>query len=339
MNISFKENFWLILGVCLTAVVLFYQDWKMRSPEDDVTKIFPLYDVEDVQRVVLTQEGKELIWEKKGEGQLWWQVSPHEVLGDQKVINELVRTTTVIRSAYEVDPSPSLLECQGYGFEHPLFSLTLIFKNGDQVALKIGSKTPLQDVYYAMSSRWESIFLIESRELSLWQSGETSFRFRYVVPEDVKSVKEMFLMEKDDKLWHVRQNSEDQYILLGADQQNVTKSFQRFLFDLKVKEFEDIKWFSTLPSELVYQLKYRLSLDGDYDTIVFFRKEGDFWIQNPYGEGYYMIEEGQILNFVWPSFGAEKNIEESESKLMNLVGSQEDESLIDKNNLLSEGGE
>ncbi len=151
-----KRSTWVLLAIfaVLLAVVLLLPKFKGTEAEPTPTETpaiaspftFAVGDVVEF-RVDNRIAGNTLIF-KRGEDNTWKLVQPEEELAESNNVEGVVAGIVNINLLSKIDPAPP---ADVSGLNSPMYSVTIVNKNGDEEGLLIGNLTPTSSGYYVQA--------------------------------------------------------------------------------------------------------------------------------------------------------------------------------------------
>ena len=229
------------LAVILAALAAFYYVWDVRlAPEREkvaarkgrVLAIEPA----DVKEVVLRRGAETIRLRREGDG--WEMVEPVKGRGDRGSIDETVTSVATAKMDREIADKPAALA--EFGLDKPAAEATLIDKDGKEVTLHLGAKSPTGVWVYAQERGKPNVFVISDGVLRDVTRPVGDFRNKTVLTFDRKDVSGLEVVVPEETLT-LERAGEGQWKLtrprqLRADTEAVSEFFDK-LSSARIKEF------------------------------------------------------------------------------------------------------
>ena len=258
----------LALAVVLIALGAFYYVYEVRwapDREKAETRKGRVFAVEAQDVTQLTLKRPDGTVEVKRDGDAWQMVSPLRARGDRGPIDEVLTNVLTSKIDREIAAAPpSLAE---YGLDKPAAEITLALKDGKQLGLALGAKSPTGVWVYARERDKPAVFVLPDSVLRDATRPVADFRDKTVLAFDRKDVTGLDIVTKDDTLalepagggWKLTRP-----VALSADAELVGDFLEK-LGAAKVKEFVADAPPSLEPYGLERPLKVTLHTGKDKD--------------------------------------------------------------------------
>jgi hypothetical protein len=177
------------LAVVLVLVGAFYYVYEIRlGPEREKAEALKrrVFTVEpaDVTEVALKRAGDTVRAKREGEG--WALLEPLKGRGNRGSIDEVVTTITTARMDREIVAAPASLA--EFGLDKPAAEVTLTLKDGKQVGLVLGAKSPTGVWVYAREWNKPNVFVLGESVLRDATKPVADLRDRTLLAVDRKDV-------------------------------------------------------------------------------------------------------------------------------------------------------
>lgn len=229
-----------VLAVLLIALGVFYYVYEVRlGPEREKTearkgRVFTVEPV-DVNEVVL-RRGEETVRLRRA-GESWDMLEPLKSAGDRGTVEEVVTSVATARMDREIEAQPQNLG--DFGLDKPAAEATLLLKDGKQVGLRLGSKSPTGTWVYAQETGKPSVIVVSdgvlrdvTRPLADWRSKTVlAFDRKDVTGVDIVTRDETLAIETSDNRWRLTRPRP-----LPADADSMREFFEK-LSAARIKEF------------------------------------------------------------------------------------------------------
>lgn len=229
-----------VLAVVLIALGAFYYVWEVRlGPEREKTEARKgrIFTVEpaDVSEVVLRRGGETVRLKRAGEA--WEVLEPLKSAGDRGAVEEILTSVATARMDREIDAQPQNLG--DFGLDKPAAEATLLLKDGKQVGLRLGAKSPTGTWVYAQEPGKPSVIVVSDGVLRDVTRPVADFRSKTVLAFERKDVTGVDIVTRDETL--AIEASDSRWRLtrprpLPADPDTVRELFDK-LTAARIKEF------------------------------------------------------------------------------------------------------
>jgi hypothetical protein len=230
----------VVLAVLLVAVGVFYYVYDVRMAPDrekaETRKGRVLSgELADVTQLTLTRPGDSV--ELKREGDAWQMAAPVRARADRGPVEEVITSALTAKMDREIAAAPPSLA--DFGLDKPAAELTMTLKDGKQLALVLGGKSPTGVWVYAKERDKPNVFVIGDSVLRDATRPASDFRDKTILAFDRQQVTGLEVVTRDDTLvleaadkgWQLAKP-----VALGADGETVS-GFLEKLGAAKVKEF------------------------------------------------------------------------------------------------------
>jgi hypothetical protein len=249
-----------VLAVLLIALGAFYYVYEIRlGPEREKVegrkgRVFTV-EPADVAEVELKRTDSTVALKREAEG--WQILAPVKARGDRGPIDETITSIVTARMDREIEADPKALG--DYGLDRPAAEATLKLKDGKQIGLVLGAKSPTGVWVYAREAGKPAVFVVGDSVLRDSTRPVAEFRDKTVLafePKDVTGIEldlrdEKIALEQADGRWKLTRPRP-----LPADADTVRDLLEK-LRAARVKEFA-----ADAPSSLVpYGLDKPVRLD------------------------------------------------------------------------------
>jgi len=229
-----------VLAVILVALGAFYYVYEVRlGPERELAegrkgRVFTVEPAE-VAEVELKRTDTTVKLKREGDG--WQILEPVNGRGDRGAVDETVTSIVTARMDREIEADPKSLG--DYGLDHPAAEATLRLKDGKQLGLILGAKSPTGVWVYAREAGKPAVFVIGDSVLRDATRPVADFRDKTVLAFDQKDVTGLDLDMRDEKI--ALEHGDGRWKLtkpraLPADADTV-RNFLDKLRSARVKEF------------------------------------------------------------------------------------------------------
>jgi hypothetical protein len=230
----------VVLAVLLAAVGIFYYVYDVRmAPEREKAetrkgRVFTA-ESQDVTQLTLKRPTESV--ELKREGDTWQMVTPVRARADRGPVEEVITNALTAKIDREIVAAPTSLE--EFGLDKPAAELTLTLKDGKQLGLVMGAKSPTGVWVYARERDKPNVFVIGDSVLRDATRPVSDFRDKTILTFDRQQVTGLEIVTRDDTLtlepadtrWKLTRP-----VALAADGEAVGAFFEK-LGAAKVKEF------------------------------------------------------------------------------------------------------
>ena len=189
------------LAVILIALGAFYYVYEVRmGPEREKTegrkgRVFAV-EPADVAEVELKRTDSTVTL--KREGDAWQILAPVKARGDRGPIDETVTSIVTARMDREIEADPKALG--DFGLDRPAAEATLKLKDGKQIGLILGAKSPTGVWVYARESGKPAVFVVGDSVLRDTTRPVAEFRDKTVLAFDQKDVTGLEIDTRDEKI-------------------------------------------------------------------------------------------------------------------------------------------
>lgn len=229
-----------LLAVILVAVGAFYYVYEIRlGPEREKTaerkgRVFSA-EAADITELTL-KRGTEVVRLKR-EGEGWQVLEPVRARGDRGPIEETLTAVVTAKMDREIAAAPAALT--DFGLDKPAAEVTLQLKDGRQLGLALGAKSPTGVWVYARERDKPNVFVVGDGVLRDATRPTADFRDKIVLAFDRKDVTAVEVVTREETLalepagdkWKVTRP-----LALAADAETVTDFLDK-LAGARVKEF------------------------------------------------------------------------------------------------------
>ncbi len=228
------------LAVILIALGAFYYVYEVRlGPEREKTegrkgRVFAV-EPSDVAEVELKRSDSTVRLKREGDG--WQILAPVSARGDRGPIDETVTSIVTARMDREIEADPKSLG--DFGLDRPVAEATLKLKDGKQIGLILGAKSPTGVWVYAREAGKPAVFVVGDSILRDTTRPVAEFRDKTVLAFDQKDVTGLEIDMRDEKIG--LEHADGRWKLtkprpLPADNDTV-RDFLEKLRTARVKEF------------------------------------------------------------------------------------------------------
>ncbi len=229
-----------VLAIVLVALGAFYYVFEIRQgPEREKAESRKgrvwTADTADVQELTIERPGDSL--KVRREGNAWQMLEPVKTRGDRGKIEDVLTTILTARSDREIAASPgSVAE---FGLDKPAAKIAMKLKDGKDLGLTLGAKSPTGVWVYARETAKPAVFVVGDSVLRDATLPAADFRDKTLLAVDRKDVTAMDIVTRDDSItlegadgkWRLTRP-----IALAADTETVTDFLDK-LAAAKIKEF------------------------------------------------------------------------------------------------------
>jgi Domain of unknown function (DUF4340) len=190
-----------VLAVILIALGVFYYVYEVRlGPEREKTesrkgRVFTA-EPADVTEVELKRPDSIVKLKREGDG--WQILEPVKARGDRGPIDETVTSVVTARMDREIEAAPPALG--DFGLDKPAAEVTLRLKDGKQLGLVLGAKSPTGVWVYARETGKPAVFVVGDSVLRDTTRPLADFRDKAVIAFDQKDVTALEIVTRDDSL-------------------------------------------------------------------------------------------------------------------------------------------
>jgi hypothetical protein len=229
-----------VLAAVLIVLGAFYYVYEVRlGPEREKTegrkgRVFAV-EPADVTDVEIKRTDATVKLKREGDG--WQILAPVNARGDRGPIDETVTSVVTARMDREIDADPKSLG--DFGLDRPVAEVTLRLKDGKQVGLVLGAKSPTGVWVYARETGKPAVFVVGDSVLRDATRPVAEFRDKIVLAFDQREVTGLEIDTRDDKI--ALEQADGRWKLtrpraLPADSDTV-RDFLEKLRAARVKEF------------------------------------------------------------------------------------------------------
>jgi len=289
-----------VLAAILIALGAFYYVYEVRlGPEREKTegrkgRVFTA-EPADVTEVEIKRPDSVVKLKREGDG--WQILEPVKARGDRGPIDETVTSVITARMDREIESAPAALG--DFGLDKPAAEVTLRLKDGKQLGLALGAKSPTGVWVYAREAGKPAVFVVGDSVLRDTTRPLADFRDKAVLAFDQKDVTALEIITRDDTI--AVEQADGRWTLtrpraLPADG-DMLRDFLEKLRAARVKEFVAEAPRSLEPFGLDRPVKVSIHTGRDKDratkTLLFGR--GD-----PAKKGVYAMRAGESSVVVIP---------------------------------------
>jgi hypothetical protein len=191
------------LAVILLALGVFWYVYEVRlGPEREKVEARKgrVFTVEpgDVAEVKIERAGETVHVKREGDG--WQMLAPVKARGDRGAIEEVVTTVVTARSDREIAAAPAPAALGEFGLDKPAAKVTLKLKDGKQLGIAVGAKSPTGTWVYAREADRAPVFTVGDSLLRDATRPATDFRDKTVLAFDRKDVSGFEVATRDESL-------------------------------------------------------------------------------------------------------------------------------------------
>jgi uncharacterized protein DUF4340 len=230
----------VVLAVLLAAVGVFYYVYDVRMAPDREkaeTRKGRVFNAETADVTQLTLKRPSETVELKREGDGWQMSAPLRARADRGPVEEVITNALTSKIDREIAAAPA--SAAEFGLDKPAAELTITLKDGKQLGLLLGAKSPTGVWVYAQERGKPNVFVIGDSVLRDAQRPVADFRDKSILAFDRQQVTGLEIVTSDDTIalepadnrWKLTRP-----VALGADADTVG-SFLEKLGGAKVKEF------------------------------------------------------------------------------------------------------
>src|SRR5437660_8548844 len=190
-----------VLAIILIALGAFYYVYEVRlGPEREKTegrkgRVFTV-EPADVVEVELKRTDSTVKLKREGDG--WQILAPVNARGDRGPIDETVTSIVTARMDREIEADPKSLG--DFGLDRPAAEVTLRLKDGKQVGLVLGAKSPTGVWVYAREAGKPAVFVVGDSVLRDTTRPVAELRDKTVLAFEPKDVTGLELDLRDEKI-------------------------------------------------------------------------------------------------------------------------------------------
>ena len=189
------------LAVILIALGAFYYVYEIRlGPEREKTegrkgRVFTV-EPADVAEVELKRTDSTVKLKRADDG--WQILEPVHARGDRGAVDETVTSIVTARMDREIEAEPKALG--DFGLDRPAAEATLKLKDGKQIGLVLGAKSPTGVWVYAREAGKPAVFVVGDSVLRDTTRPVAEFRDKTVLAFEQKDVTGLELDMRDEKI-------------------------------------------------------------------------------------------------------------------------------------------
>src|SRR5215831_144161 len=219
-----------VLAAILIALGAFYYVYEVRlGPEREKAegrkgRVFTV-EPADVVEVELKRADNTVKLKREGDG--WQLLAPVSARGDRGAVDETVTSIVTARMDREIEADPKALG--DFGLDRPAAEATLRLKDGKQLGLVLGAKSPTGVWVYAREAGKPAVFVVGDSVLRDTTRPVAEFRDKTVLELDLRDDK--IALEQADGKWKLTRPR-----ALPADA-DMVRDFLDKLRAARVKEF------------------------------------------------------------------------------------------------------
>jgi hypothetical protein len=190
-----------VLAAILIALGAFYYIYEVRlGPEREKTegrkgRVFTA-EPADVTEVEIKRPDSVVKLKREGDG--WQILEPVKARGDRGPIDETVTSVVTTRMDREIESAPTALG--DFGLDKPAAEVTLRLKDGKQLGLVLGAKSPTGVWVYAREAGKPAVFVVGDSVLRDTTRPLVDFRDKAVLAFDQKDVTALEIITRDDTI-------------------------------------------------------------------------------------------------------------------------------------------
>ena len=185
----------------LIALGAFYYVYEVRlGPEREKTegRKGRVFAVEPAEVTEVDIKRPDSVVKIKREGDGWQMIEPVKARGDRGPVDETVTSVVTARMDREIDADPKALG--DFGLDRPAVEVTLRLKDGKQIGLALGAKSPTGVWVYAREAGKPAVFVVGDSVLRDTTRPVADFRDKTVLAFDQKDVTALEIDTRDDKI-------------------------------------------------------------------------------------------------------------------------------------------
>ena len=189
------------LAVILIALGAFYYVYEVRlGPEREKTegrkgRVFTA-EPADVTEVEIKRPDSVVKLRRESDG--WQILEPVKARGDRGPIDETVTSVVTARMDREIESAPTTLA--DFGLDKPAAEVTLRLKDGKQLGLLLGAKSPTGVWVYAREAGKPAVFVVGDSVLRDTTRPIADLRDKAVLAFDQKDVTALEIVTRDDAI-------------------------------------------------------------------------------------------------------------------------------------------
>lgn len=230
----------VVLAVLLVAVGVFYYVYDVRMAPDREKaearkgRVFNA-ETADVTQLVLKRPSESI--DLKREGDAWQMAAPIRARADRGPVEEVITSALTSKIDREIAAAPASLT--DFGLDKPAAEVTITLKDGKQLGLLLGGKSPTGVWVYAQERGKPAVFVIGDSVLRDATRPVSDFRDKTILAFDRAQVTGLEIVSRDETI--ALESAESRWkvtrpVTLSADGETVS-GFLEKLGGAKVKEF------------------------------------------------------------------------------------------------------
>src|SRR3989454_7962535 len=190
-----------VLAAIPIALGAFYYVYELRlGPEREKTegrkgRVFTA-EPADVTEVEIKRPDSVVKLKRVGDG--WQLLEPVKARGDRGPIDETVTSVVTARMDREIESAPTALG--DFGLDKPAAAVTFRLKDGKQLGLVLGAKSPTGVWVYAREAGKPAVFVVGDSVLRDTTRPLADFRDKAVLAFDQKDVTALEIITRDDTI-------------------------------------------------------------------------------------------------------------------------------------------
>jgi hypothetical protein len=190
-----------VLAAIVIALGAFYYVYEVRlGPDREKTegrkgRVFAA-EPSDVTEVEIKRTDSTVKLKREGDG--WQILEPVNARGDRGPIDETVTSVATARMDREIEADPKALG--DFGLDRPAAEVTLRLKDGKQIGLALGAKSPTGVWVYARETGKPAVFVVGDSVLKDTTRPVADFRDKTVLAFDQRDVTGLEIDTRDDKI-------------------------------------------------------------------------------------------------------------------------------------------
>jgi hypothetical protein len=190
-----------VLAAIVIALGAFYYVYEVRQGPDREKaegrkgRVFAA-EPADVTEVEIKRTDSTVKLKREGDG--WQILEPVNARGDRGPIDETVTSVATARMDREIEADPKALG--DFGLDHPAAEVTLRLKDGKQIGLALGAKSPTGVWVYARETGKPAVFVVGDSVLKDTTRPVADFRDKTVLAFDQRDVTGLEIDTRDDKI-------------------------------------------------------------------------------------------------------------------------------------------
>ncbi|MBI2159876.1 MAG: DUF4340 domain-containing protein, partial [Candidatus Rokubacteria bacterium] len=190
-----------VLAVILLALGAFYYVYEIRGGpgrEQASAQKGRLWTVEGADVTEITLKRGDEVVRLKREADGWRMLEPVKARGDRGRVDETLTAVVTARIDREIDAAPKQLG--EFGLEKPAAEVTLRLKDGRQLGLALGAKSPTGVWVYAREAQKPAVFVLGEGVLRDTTRPLAEFRDKTVLAFDARSVSAVEVVTREETL-------------------------------------------------------------------------------------------------------------------------------------------